>query len=431
MRIREKKHKTINRFERLEVFNYALSPAVAPTVGLFWILISIVSFVTAVGVIPAAGPLAYTTCVLFFQYSFVVTEYTSRGHQEVPKISGNLVKPSADSRITKMMVLTTLFVSLCAVSYQYYPAISYLFGLYVFPAALSVLIIKRELIPALNPIEWAHVITSIKLDQRIIQFTLLQVTLILVLLLTFLSFNPLTEMIFSTWIAHEVAIFASIGLLLTYFRLIGVILHSNAEALELPVMLSEETEQRDEEEAAEKERQAFITRVYTEARGRRIKSAFSMLTDRMEAENYQHEAHYFSSVSKWDKPKLTTAMATGYIERLIRAKNYTIALNVLDTALECDDQFVLASGDSVMLLTERADTQQRRRNALNLLSRFPENYPKHPRRAESLLSACRIAAMDLNDFDWAKDKLTFLEAEFPEIHEHPKFAPLKSIVFEH
>ena len=50
--------------------------------------------------------------VLFTQYSFVVIEYTSRGYQEVPKLSGSMVFWNNDMRMWQVItiVLTALLL---------------------------------------------------------------------------------------------------------------------------------------------------------------------------------------------------------------------------------------------------------------------------------------------------------------------------------
>lgn len=52
----------------------------------------------------------WLTCItLFFNYGFVIVDHTSRGFQHVPKLSGELVFPTHDSRLFTITGLTLCY----------------------------------------------------------------------------------------------------------------------------------------------------------------------------------------------------------------------------------------------------------------------------------------------------------------------------------
>ncbi len=428
MRVRERRGKWVSRFQEMEIFTYPFSEYVFGTVVLFWLLASFVSAIVSMGLAVVAIPAGYATTFLYLQYSFMVIEHTSRGHAVIPKISADMVKPTKDSRLAGVFLLTTFFLSLIVTIHTYYPIIAYMFAIIVFPASLGVYVIHENLIAALNPVAWARTITRLEPDYRLFEFVLLQLVLIGFMFLTAITHVSATDLSLFSWFAHEFSLYVTVALSIVYFRFLGVILHANAKELEIPVLLSEEIEQEEEAEQARLKRSEFVMSVYREANANRSKKAWQMLTERMEEEAFHFETEYFDSVFSWDKPQLTVRMAEGYLERLLTAGNTRLALEVLEIALKAKPEFKLLSGDNVMVLADHADTEARRRICRELLGRFESDYPAHPRKGEALLVACRLSIVDLNDFDWARERFAHMKATYPEIRQHPKYESLSGIL---
>lgn len=429
MRLRERRAKWANEpFEKLSVFRYPFSQHILSTIIFLWLLISLILVVIASGIVVAAVPLGYVTTFIFLQYSFVVVEYTARGHQQVPRISGHLFLPTTDSRLGSVFVLTMTFLSIILLVGDAIPFAGFFLATVLFPVALAVLIIEHSLFSALNPVRWGATLASIAWDKQVFAFLLIQVTLLMTLFLTFYFFEPVTSISLSGWVIHEIFIFITLCVAMVYFRLLGSILHANSEALGMPVLMSEEIQAAEEQAAVDKERSDFIIEVYQLANAGRQREAWEKLDGRMKAEHYRFEADYFSRISKWDRHKLVTRAAGEYLERLAQRKEVLTALNVFDIGVASNATFVPKSADTLMFLAEHADSLARKQEVARALASFPDNYPGHPGAVEALLQAVRLHAMSLNDFDEAKRILDHLESSYPHARQHPKFEPLKAIV---
>jgi hypothetical protein len=429
MRTRDYHQRAPTSFESLDVFGYALRGNNLGTALLIWLLVSFISIILSAHLSFAAAPLAYLTALVTIQYSFVIIEQTSRGHRDVPRLSADLFTPTQDSRMFSLFVVTTVFLAMFLLLRVWTPVAGYLLLLLVFPASLAVLTIDRQLLKSLNPIAWYHILSNIRLDHLVLQFLLLQGLLFLSLYFAASFFLNVEEINLPGWLVHEFFLFTTVACLLTYYRLLGVLLHANGDALGIPPLISEDTQQREVDAAAARDRAVFIQSIYNIANSNRLKLAWQTLQAKMQEENYIHEGEYFGSICLWDKPSLTAKAAQAYLERLVKADDLRVALNVFDIGAAAHEDFVVLSGDTLLTIAAKADTAERKKNLLPLLANFPEEYPKHLRKGSALLLASAMAA-DLLDFDTARGLLQRLEHDYPETTRQQKYLVLKELLNE-
>jgi hypothetical protein len=413
----------IDKFEALEINLFSLRPGNIVVAIFFALIFSyMLSALRFVGLAAATSmaTLTYVTTIFFIGYLFVIVDYTAQGYQEIPKLSGNLLTTER-SRLLKELVLIAFFVSLFFVfDNPYWKLFFIISSLVLFPVSTAVIIMEESLVSAVNPVKWVGIVMDLDADAVFVQYLLIQgLTLFAGYVALFVDlgfFNLITMTIL-------------VMLLLTLFRSLGVLLHSNAETLGIPVRFGMQIE--DEQLKAEQERgySEFSSELYKLSSGGNLKEAWDLLDERLKKDKYATEADFFARLRNYDNPVLAVKTGQGYTERLVLKGDFRTAWNVLEFCYVANNKkYRLTSSNVILQLMTQAETGLQKAIVVSLLSHFEEDFPEHPRRSEALLVAARITAEDLDDFERARKMMQHLLTTYPNIYSDKDYQALKIVL---
>ena len=218
-------------------------------------------------------------------------------------------------------------------------------------------------------------------------------------------------------------------LVMILFRALGVVLHSNADRLGIPVRYSEQVQAAQEQEMADQEISEEASALYKLCAAGHTGKAFKQLNDRLEADQYRTEADFFAHLRTWERPQLAIRAGQNYIQRLVVRGQFDTALDVLEFCYNANGKkYRLLEADTVFQLSERAETLNHREIITHLLEFVPEDFPSYPRGGDALLAAARILAHDLNDFPAAHALLSRIDEDFPATTKNSTYVLLREIV---
>lgn len=410
-------------FEPLRIYSFPFSSINIGVLVFFTLLYAWIEMVTrgfGVSGVIIVMMLAYASTLLFFGYLFVILTETARGHQQVSKLSGNLLDDAKGPLFKEVILLSFLAALVFLIPHPFWKIATALAMLLVVPIATSIIVIKDRLVTAMNPLSWIDMISRI--GTRGLLFEYLSLQSILIVVLYFALTNDLG------WL-NVVKISVVLVLFMLVFRALGVLLHANADELELPVTHSEKLAEQQQEEAEERRIADNVFKLHQLTRSGQSAEAWKQLQEHLSVEKYQTEASYYSRIRGWDNPALAIRAGQDYISRLVDRGELRTAWDVLEFCFTANkEEYRLTKGTTVFELIDQGDTFLRKKILVHLLSNFETDFPKHPRRAEALLLAARFTAHDLDDFEQAREIMARLRSGFPDILDDPKFTALDAVL---
>ena len=413
----------IDKFEALEVNFFSLRSSNIVVAVFFALIFSyMLSALRFVGLAAATSMamLTYVTTIFFIGYLFVIVDYTTQGYQEIPKLSANLLTTER-SRLIKELILIAFFVSLFLVfDNPYWKLFFVISGLVIFPVSTAVIIMEESLVSAVNPVKWVGIVMDLEADSVFVQYLLIQgLTLFAGYVALFVDlgfFNLITMTIL-------------VMLLLTLFRSLGVLLHSNAETLGIPVRFGKQIEDEQLKAAQERAFSEFSSELYKLSSGGNVKDAWDLLEERLKKDKYATEADYFARLHNYDNPVLAVKAGQGYTERLVLKGDFRTAWNVLEFCYPANNnKYRLTSSNVILQLMAKAESNLQKAIVVSLLSHFEEDFPEHPRRSEALLVAARFTAEDLGDFEGAREMMEHLHTTYPEVVSNKEYQALTVVL---
>ena len=281
---------------------------------------------------------------------------------------------------------------------------------------------EESLISALNPVKWVRVIMDIDANTGFMQYLAIQsLTLLVGYLALFVDFGWFNIIFMAVFLMAT----------MTVFRSLGVVLHSNSESLGFSVRFSKQIEERQSQVAKERELSEFSTQLYKLGNSGELNKAWELMEKRLRDDNFATEADLFARIRDWDNPRLAVKAGQGFIERLIAKQDFRTTWNVLEFCYTANgNDYKLLSAEAVIKLSTNAETRSQKSIMVSILRHFEEDFPNHPQTAESLLTAARFTAHDLDDFDSARKIVTHLQATYPSIHSNKAYQALSSILID-
>lgn len=415
----------IDKFAPLEIYTFPYS-----TSNLLFLLFFTAWFSWIIGSVAFMGLasvvvniwMAYTGLSFFVGYMFIITEYTALGYQQIPPISGTIFtseKPRLFRLVFLILALSSLFLQFDGTIAQF----TFLcFCMFFFPLATSILVWDASLISMLNPAKWLRVISSIAYDANSLRYLGLQG---LALTLGYVTLSGGT----GYWL--PLFVFLLLAVWTTMFRLLGVVMHTNAETLGVTVRFGEGIEKQQRENALRQEINDFSTKLYSLNKAGQGKKALELLQQKLKTSNYQTEHEYFVRYSKWDNLNFTLIASQEFIERLVIKHEYRRAFEVLEFCfISNKDSYVVRPANVIFALAAQAETRHQRIVVVHLLEHFEEDFAPHPKTSEALLLAAEITANELDDWPRARQSLAKLKVHNPRITTVKRYRTLVKLLSE-
>lgn len=413
----------IDKFEEMEVYRFPFRMEnIIPTLvftAIFSYLLAIVTTLGGAGFFQSIV-LTYMVLILFFGSLFVITDFSTLGYQKVPAVSANLIK-SERGRFFKVCIVILAILSFSAyIDSNSIRVFYFIFCMMAIPLAIAVLILESKLMSALNPLKWAAVAMGVKFDKRVFQYFLLQ--------LVSLGLGYVAIFI-NNGILNLVTMAAFLSALTALFRSLGVVIHSNAQALGLSVQFSNEIEKKQTQRSEDQALSIFCDEIYRQWHGGQEKIAWENLQNKLIKDSFTSQAALFYRLLLWPNPNMALKLGQSYISSLVKQESYGQAWTVFEICFEKNGmEYKLSSADSLISLSKRAETFSQKNIAVSVLKYFKEDFPNHPDTAQALLLAAKMSADDLDDFKTAKTLMRELRRKHPSIYTDETYLALRKIL---
>ena len=413
----------IDRFEPLEVWRFAFR---AENILLAMPLILIWSFLLGSyytgGIIMVARSVfaIYLTLGLFFCYLFIILDFTARGYQAPPKLSGDLLNANK-LRFIKSLTIASFFVSLMYATASSPALLGLMIALtFLFlPVSLCIIAIQDNFLAALNPLNWPVFFRDIDFDKSVAQY-------FLILGLTVATGSLLTKNF--GWL-NLLTVTAIVFSVIVLFRSLGVVLHTHATTLGLSVRFGPQVEAR---QVAESERRAlsdFSLSLYQQVEVNRIGEAWEAYQKHIAADNFASEDALWDIIHRWPSSKLAILAGQSYIDRLLKQQRSREAWDVLRYCFKHNEnEYQLSNGDATLKMADTTSTSQEREICAELLRYFDKDFPAHPQASDALLRAVEIMLIDSDDTTSARKLLGHIRIKFPDSAKKRTYLKLAAAV---
>lgn len=206
-------------------------------VFLIWLIFSFLFWLSVLIYAPGylevlSGAMLLVFAIPFLQYGFVIVEVTARGHDQLPRMSANIL--STDARVYRLLVVSALLLGLLSQMPAEYRLIASAGLLLITPAITAFLAFHSSIFDCLNPIRVFHFIANMGVTYVALRIVGNSVMLVLLYFLTH------GIELFATPIGSLLMSLSACYLLLTMYRGTGVLLHLRHAELGIDVDFSQE-----------------------------------------------------------------------------------------------------------------------------------------------------------------------------------------------
>jgi hypothetical protein len=312
-------------------------------------------------------PLALILISWTFKYAFVAFDSISRGYDEPPVLSLEMMNPADEQRPLGMLLIVGVFLGATAAAKPFIgpTATSILrYGaLFFLPAAIAALGITSRIIDAINPKLLIEVIRRLRIDYPI---------LLAVIALYGVGIALLSR---TLW---DIAQFALLLFgILSLFCLLGGIIYQRRHALGFDAWKAPERIEEREQAAHDRAVAREVDDVYSHWRSGNHVEAWQELEKKLAARKHDLDAYrrYYPVIAQWPDPRLANHLARDFISRLLDVKRSTEALRILRERLAVTADFRPAKGAQLVRLVHIARASGDRATARTLLSEFERHFP--------------------------------------------------------
>ncbi len=413
----------VQAFEPLKIFGFVLFLENILVIALFSFMFTVASFWAAlpIGMGFRSIPFWLICLTLFFNYAFIIVDYTSRGMQRIPKLSGDLVFPTHDPRLFTIAGLTLLTLAFVLGGQgDYFDPTRLVVAFFGYPLLFSLLVVNANPMTLLNPVNLFKTLWVFSTSSSSVLFYLLQAGIGTFLYVTFNSFGEISALN----LFWQVPI--SVTLLFILFRSLGVVLNKQGPALGLSVLQNEDTQEQALAEEARIVLDEFVMELHKWNRVHEYKKAFELIRAHQQEHGHATDATLFQRLSQWDDKRLASMLGAQMAEQLLSDGDNSRAYKVFRESLAmCPDKFALSSGTIALAFARNAPDQGSHHAMFEYLQHFEEQFPNHPSTAAALLHLAGIAVDYVGDKPAAKRTLQRLAALEPKSSESAEYQRIR------
>jgi hypothetical protein len=415
----------VGDFEKLKIFAFPLFLENVLVLILFTIIFLLAAIYSS---LPAGMGIRSVTiwfvCItLFFNYAFVIVDYTSRGLQRVPKLSGELVFPTHDSRLFSIAGLTLCYLAfLYSGSDDGLDTTHLLVAFFTYPLMFSLLIVHTRVLSLLNPVKLIRTlyIFSSSLDSLV--FYSLQLATACLLYFVIVTFGEVSTLN----LFWEVPL--SLVMLFILFRSLGVVLNTQGPKFGLSVLQNEESHQQALEEEARYHLDEFVFKLHRWIRVHEYKTAFAMIREFQAEHRHELDDTLFARLSQLEDKRLASMLGADLCERLYRNGEKQRSLKVFREAFDmAPDRFSFSNGSQTLVFAKEATDEASRRRIFHVLQSFDHDFPSHPNIAGAMLIVAAMATDEFNMPDVAADALDKAVKANPDVTNNAEYQRIHTV----
>ena len=271
----------------------------------------------------------------------------------------------------------------------------------------------------MNPVNWLLFLSALSLNRYVVYYLVCYGLLVA-------SLDWMFAQQSYTWAVPSVA--CSTLLLLALFRIVGILIHANAESLGLPVRFGSQVEASQIAENIRREESEFCADLYRLVEADKTQEGWQRYQGFLSKADHGRFDRLWPVISQWPNPALALLAGQTQIEQLVKDENYPRAWQILAHCFERNHQeFKLLTARSTLELALRCENNQQKHIGAELLKFFGKDFPKHPRCAEASLKAVELM-LEENNLEAAKRLLQQIRIKYPEVRGQETFKRLSLLV---
>lgn len=360
----------------------------------------------------------FLSLALYICYLLLVLDYTARGYQQPPKVSGDLIDQNK-ARFFKAVLALSVFASFSTfVGGSEWTLVLTVISALILPVVLAIIAIQESFSRAMNPWNWVVFISDLKLDRHLAYY-----------LVCFGLLSASLHWLFSTRELTSAlpAIAATTMLLLALFRSIGILVHANAESLGLPVRFGESVERAQQALSLRHAESDLTARLYRLSEADKTTEAFAEYQQYVKKNGIESVERLWPVISLWANPRLALLAGQQYIEQLVNSQSYRRAWEILIFCFtHNNDEFKLLTATATLKMCDRAETKKEQNIAAELLKFFSKDFPNHPEEANAALKAIEFL-LHTDQIKEASRLLREFRIRHPDLARKEKFEALSQL----
>lgn len=319
-------------------------------------------------------PFWFICITLFFNYVFVVVDFTSRGMQRVPKLSGEMIFPTHDSRLYTIALLTIFHIAFVFGSWETTSMpIRLGIAFFTYPLMFSLLIVHQDMKTLLNPLQLGRTLYLFCQSRDALVFFVWQ---LITAAFMYFAFTTHGEIAFAH-IFWQIPV--TLTLLFITFRALGVALNTRGPSFGLSVLENEDTFHEAMSEAERIELDKFILKLHRWVRVHEYEKAFEMITQYQAEHGHNADEALFIRLSSWEDKRLVAMLGAQLAERFLLAHDTDRAMKVFRESYDmAPTKFRFSSGTVASSFLHAATDAASKQRLIESLGRFQEHYPGHP-----------------------------------------------------
>lgn len=321
----------------------------------------------------------------FWKYAFILFDHVTRGSFEPPALDIQMVNPVDEQRPLALLCILGAIYFICHVLGNRFGQGAALAAESVvipcLPAIVAVLALERNVLAALNPVEWFRLIAGLRWRYLLI----LGATLVYagLMMLTWRS---------NLWRVAQLAV--SLFLCLSWFTTWAGLLYDRRDDVGLEVWYSPEQTRAKELALDLKKTSALFDEAYALARSDRHTEAWRLISGWLESRGYQAADFEWADgrMATWEDNRYWKRLNQEHLERLLAANTTGLALRVVEHALRRDASFRPDTSAATLWLAQVAATGGAPNVARMLLSDFDARFSSDPNVRAAHVLAERLGA---------------------------------------
>jgi hypothetical protein len=358
---------------RSKLLTHLVRPArggAAAVVIVFAFLLFIASKAGLLGI-----PLAALVLSWFFKYAYILFDHTVRGFDEPPTLDIQMLNPWGELRPwTQVLILGLLgFAVKLAFDYLGFPGAFALAVICVFflPASVGVLGLESNLLKALNPLAWVHLVRGLGL---------LYGAVLLVIVGYWVALDLLSML--DLWLPIDLAF--GLFTVLSVFSFLSGAIYERRNELDVETWASPERSADLKDKEQRREHEAVLLDAYGAMRANNHIRSWQLMADWLKSRGDQPEDYAWlcERTASWDDPRYIKRLTEERVARLLSLKRTGEALDVVSRRLGVDPGFrPKTAADTLTVAQLAARGGGMPRVARTLLSDFAARFEGDPRVA--------------------------------------------------
>ena len=415
--------RTVGAYEPLRVMTFPLQAENLLVMGLFTVMFTIACFWSALpsGMGIRSVAFWFLSITLLFNYGFVIVDYTARGFQRVPKLSGELVFPTHDVRLYTIAFLTLCYLAFLVGDWGADAGnLRLLIAFFTYPLLFALLIVHNRLLSLLNPVNLLRTLWIFSSSRHALLFYSLQLVTGGLLYFEIRSFGEISALN----IFWQVPL--TLLLVFALLRSLGVVLNSQGPALGLSVLQNADTHQDALEEQARIELDDFIMELHRWARVHEYNRAWDLITALQKRTQHKLDESLYQRLCQWDDRRLAARLGADIAGRLLKTGDTRHAMALLRQAVDMSPgKLRLPSGSIALDFAGHAESEADRAAVFACLQRFETDFPGHPGTRDALLQLATLALVHRGEPAVGRDALDRLLALDPAISGAEEYVQLR------